>query len=110
MENRKLVHLVSILTDNEGCRHLVQNGRTRDPRRLHMARLLVGMQFSFDFRIESARISTHQNTLADCLSRLGDSQMWPRFLAECAANNVVPCRVSVPPETFSSVLQFEETG
>ena len=101
-------HVVSILTDNEGCRWLLENGRTRDPRRLHMARLLVGMQFSLDFRVESARITTDQNTLADSLSRLGHGGMWGRFMEECSVNGVLPCRVSVPPETFASVLSGQE--
>ena len=101
-------HVVNILTDNEGCRHLLGNGRTRDPRRLQLARIIVGLQFSGNFRIESARISTDQNTLADALSRLGDGGMWPRFLAACSASNVVPHRVAVPEDVFHFPVDTED--
>ena len=57
-------HTVHCLTDNEGVRFLLQNGRTRDPLRLKMARTIVGLQFRGEYRIESARISTDQNGLA----------------------------------------------
>ena len=93
-------HVVNVLTDNEGCRHLIGNGRTRDPRRLQMARVIVGLQFRLNFRLESARISTHQNVLADALSRLGDQGMWHRFLATCTAANVLPSRIDISEDMF----------
>ncbi len=65
------------------------------------------MQFAGDFRLESARITTHQNTLADSLSRLGDEGMGEHFISECAANHVLPSRVPVPPETFGIVVDYE---
>ena len=92
---------VHCLTDNEGVRFLLQNGRTRDPLRLKMARKIVGLQFRGGYRIESARITTEQNVVADALSRLGNADMWPRFSSICNTNGVVPCRVTVPAELFS---------
>ena len=91
---------VNILTDNEGCRHLINNGRTRDSLRLKMARSIVGLQFDSEFRIESARISSSQNILADALSRLGQHGMWHRFSETCNNYNVVPVRVHVPADIF----------
>ena len=93
-------HTVHCLTDNEGVRFLLQNGRTRDPLRLKMARKIVGLQFQGGYRIESARISTDQNVIADALSRLGSADMWHRFSSVCSNNGVVPCRVAVPAELF----------
>ena len=93
-------HSVHLLTDNEGVRFLLQNGRSRDTLRLHMARSIVGRQFCGNYRIETSRISTEQNTLADALSRLGSPAMWPRFSEICSNNNVVPRRIAVPAEIF----------
>ena len=91
---------VNVLTDNEGCRFLLLNGRTRDPLRLKMARCIVGLQFSGNYRIESARISTSQNVLADALSRAGDPTMLERFTSVCRSSNVRPVRVEIPPDVF----------
>ena len=91
---------INILTDNESCRWLLRNGRSRDPVRLAMARTLVGLQFSGNFRLVSARVSTKENLLADRLSRLGTNGMWESFQAECAAFGVRPRRVPVLPEHF----------
>ena len=93
-------HSVNVLTDNEGCRFLLKNGRTRDPLRVKMARHLVKLQFDGNFRMESARISTSQNVLADALSRLGDEGMWSRFISVCHGHGVSPVRVEVPPRVF----------
>merc|ERR1711994_570531 len=83
-------HSVHLLTDNEGVRFLLQNGRSRDTLRLHMARAIVGRQFRGNYRIETSRISTEQNTIADALSRLGSPPMWQKFSAICRINDVVP--------------------
>ena len=93
-------HSVHLLTDNEGVRFLLQNGRSRDTLRLHMARAIVGRQFRGNYRIETSRISTEQNTIADALSRLGSPAMWPRFTEICRNNDVVPRRIAVPAEIF----------
>ena len=91
---------VNLLTDNESVRHLIGNGRTRSPLRLKMARSIVGLQFSGEFRIVPARISTGQNVLADALSRLGEDGMWHRFSSVCSRNDVSPRRILMPASTF----------
>ena len=99
---------VNVLSDDEDCRHLLGDGRTRDPRRLQVARIVVGLQFSGNFRIESARPSTDQDTLADALSRLGDGGVWQRFLTACSASSVVPHRVAVPEDVFYVPVDAED--
>ena len=94
-------HTISVLTDNESCRWLLQRGRSRDPRRLAMARILVARQFRGNFRLETGRISTTDNDLADSLSRLGQAGKWQGFLDRCSKWGVVPARIEVQPGWFS---------
>lgn len=93
-------HNVNILTDNESCRWLLQNGRSRDSRRLALARALVSEQFLGSFRIVSARISTSDNVLADPLSRLGQPGKWDEFREVCDSFGAVPVRVQVQSHWF----------
>ena len=92
---------VSILTDNESCRHLLEKGRSRNPRRLAMARILVQCQFHQNFRVRSDRISTSQNILADRLSRMAQPNAWAEFLEEVSkSSGATPVRISVPDSAF----------
>ena len=91
---------INIATDNEACRYLLRNGRSRDPVRLAMARALVGCQFRGNFRLESVRVSTTENLLADRLSRLGAEGMAESFTAQCNRYGVTPTRVTVLPQHF----------
>ena len=91
---------VNLLTDNEACRALLQNGRTRSNRRLALARQIVAEQVQGNFRISSDRISTHDNTLADCLSRWYQAGKRDEFWGTCGSAGVVPVRVAVPAHWF----------
>ena len=73
-----------------------------------MARLIVEEQFRGNYRLESARITTQQNLVADCLSRLGQPGKWLEFSAACENANVSPTRVELPPEAFSLSSRFSE--
>ena len=99
-------HSVSFLTDNEACRYFMDNGRSRDPRRLQIARLLVEEQFVGNYRLESARITTQQNVVADALSRLGQPDKWQLFSDTCSSYGVTPSRVTVSEELFSLTSRF----
>ena len=91
---------VNLLTDNEACRSLLQNGRSRVPRRLALASAIVAEQIKGNFRISSDRISTHDNTLADCLSRWFQVGKRDEFWSTCSRYGVAPERVDVPPHWF----------
>ena len=91
---------VNLLTDNEACRSLLQNGRSRIPRRLALARAIVSEQIKGNYRISSDRISTHDNTLADCLSRWFQAGKRDEFWSTCSRYGVAPERVDVPPHWF----------
>ena len=93
-------HQLCVLTDNEATRYLLQRGRSRDSRRLEIARELVELQFRLEFRFHSARISTTDNLVADCLSRAGQTGKWQGFLDFCASHHVAPTRTEVRPEWF----------
>ena len=95
---------VSIATDNEVCRWLLSNGRCRHPARLAMARLLVSRQWKGNYRINSVRVSTEENVLADALSREAMPGMWQRFLEVCSGNGVVPTRVRVEDVFFKDII------
>ena len=94
-------HSVSFLTDNESCRYLLESGRSRDPRRLQIVRLLVEEQFTGNFRLQTARITTEDNLVADALSRLGQPGKPEVFTNYCKGYGVVPTRLEIPPEFFS---------
>ena len=91
---------VNLLTDNESVRYLLTAGKSRDPLRLSMARLIVGEQFRGEFRIIPARITTEQNTLADALSRLGEEGKWDLFSATVGESGAAPTQVFVREEFF----------
>ena len=93
-------HQLNVLTDNEATRFLLQNGRSRDSRRLAIARELVDLQFKGDFRFHSSRISTTDNLVADSLSRIGQPGKWQSFLDFCTLHGVAPARTQVRAEWF----------
>jgi hypothetical protein len=95
---------VSMLTDNEACRFFMQHGRSKCPKRLKMGRYITGLQFREDFRVFTARITTDQNTLSDCLSREGEPGKLESFFKECHQNNVSPTRRQIDPGVFKLVL------
>ena len=66
-----------------------------------MARILVARQFRGNYRVESGRISTTDNDLADSLSRLGQPGKWQTFLDRCNKWGVAPVRVQVRAEWFT---------
>ena len=97
-------HAVSILTDNESVRLFLKNGRSRPPRqnlmRRHMGRLITSLQLEGNFRVHAERISTTQNVLADCLSRLHEPEKFDLFYNICSSFGVQPVHRELPPGIF----------
>jgi hypothetical protein len=91
---------VSGLTDNEATRFFLTSGKSRSPSRLQMGRVFSSMQFKWNFRWHSARISTTQNKLADFLSRAGDPEYVGAFWRISRQHGVSPTEVPVTPSMF----------
>ena len=99
-------YTVCFLTDNESCRFLLESGRSRDPRRLQIVRLLVEEQFVGNFRMQSARITTENNLVADALSRLGQPGKREVFSSFCEGYGVVPFRLETSAQLFLSLIHI----
>ena len=98
---------VHVLTDSEPTRHLLQAGRSRNSLRLAIAREIVGIQFTGEFRMYSSRIATGDNHLADALSRLGERGQWERFVQHASGCGSVPSRSHVPMDWFEPYRRWQ---
>ena len=72
-------------TDNESCRLFLDGGRSRIDIRLRMSRTLTHFEHMFDFQWIAHRVSTHDNTLPDCLSRWGMHGMQNMFWSQAGS-------------------------
>ena len=97
---------VSGLTDNEATRYFLNTGKSRIPSRLQMGRVFTSMQFRWNFRWHSARISTDQNKMADYLSRAGNPWYVSEFWRLCRNHSVSPREVSITPVMFNLDLPW----
>ena len=90
-------------TDNQACFYLLSNGKSRVDKRLRIARTFSTLQLEGQFIWEPAWISTHDNILADALSRSGDPKYREIFLSTCSRLGYQPKECVVTPRMF----QFE---
>ena len=91
---------VTIHTDNQACWHLLRNGRSRDDRRLRMSRGVATNQITNQWRLVSEWIPTTENSLADALSRVADSNQREKFQDHCDRLGGIPRQRHVNPEMF----------
>ena len=61
---------VPLYTDNEGVEWILRKGRTDSPKIMRLQRLITNICIDFNIRIIPIRITTDDNKIADCLSRL----------------------------------------
>ena len=67
---------VPLYTDNEGVEYILQKGRTNSTEIMRLMRLITKLCIKHDIRLIPIRITTKDNTIADCLSRLD----WKGFI------------------------------
>lgn len=87
-------------TDNQACFFLLSKGKSRVDQRLRMARTFASLQLEGEFMWESAWISTHDNILADALSRSGEAKYRKIFLSTCSRLGFQPRECVVSPSMF----------
>ena len=92
---------IGVLTDNEATRYFLLSGKSRSPTRLQMGRIITATMFKRHFRIQPGRISTQDNILADCLSRLADPAKSALFSSITGNYGVSPVRQEILPSMFN---------
>ena len=87
-------------TDNTACQALISKGKSQIDQRLRMARTFARQQLLHNFYWDSTWVSTHDNVLADALSRFGDPEARDLFFGVCMCLGISPIERIVTSDMF----------